>query len=45
MKIELARLTVREPFKSLFPLEPDVVKALTASMKTTGFDAARSIFA
>jgi ParB-like chromosome segregation protein Spo0J len=45
MKIEIGRLTVREPFKSLFPVEPDVVKALTADMKANGFDAAQSVFA
>jgi ParB-like chromosome segregation protein Spo0J len=44
MRVEVARLTVREPFKSLFPVEPDVVEALTADMKANGFDAAQSIF-
>lgn len=45
MKIATSRLTLREPFKSLFPVEPDVVKELTADMKVNGFDAAQSIFA
>jgi ParB-like chromosome segregation protein Spo0J len=45
MRIKINELTTAEPFKSLFPIEPDVVAALTADMKATGFDAARTIIA
>jgi len=45
VKIEIARLTIREPFKSLFPVERDVVEAIAADMKKNGYDAAQSITA
>src|SRR5262245_61502578 len=44
VKLEIAKLTIREPFKSLFPVEPEVVKALTSDMRANGFDGAQAIF-
>jgi ParB-like chromosome segregation protein Spo0J len=45
MKIEVGALALSEPFRSLFPVEPEVVAALTADMRANGFDAVRSIIA
>ena len=45
VKKRIADLTVRAPFKDLFPIDPDVLAATVASIKQDGFDPERPIFA
>lgn len=43
-KKKISELTVRAPFKDLFPTDPEVVDAITEGMKEEGYDTERPVF-